>query len=141
MGAKKISDHPLNTLTRVALAIIEKNGRVLICKKGGDGPFANKWEFPGGKVEDNENPEECLIRELSEELGIKTKVQKFLCSVKHNYGNVSVELMVYLVEIQSGGIQLLEHAEMKWVSPVDLPRYEFPEANVFIIKKLIKVRW
>jgi 8-oxo-dGTP diphosphatase len=138
VGERKVSGHSLNTLTRVALAIIEKNGNVLICKRKKNGPFAGKWEFPGGKVENNETPDECLRRELSEELGIKTKVRKFLCSGTHDYSHVSVELMVYLVDIQSGVIQLHEHEEIKWVPPGELPQYNFPEANTFIIKKLIE---
>jgi 8-oxo-dGTP diphosphatase len=138
VGAKIISDHSLNTLTRVALAIIEKNGNVLICKRKKNGPFADKWEFPGGKIEDNETPEECLKRELSEEIGIKTRVRKFLCLGTHDYSHMSVELMVYLVDIQSGVIQLHEHEDIKWVSPSELPQYDLPEGNTFIIKKVMR---
>ena len=120
---------------RVIAAIIEKDGRILIGKRR-SGRFADKWEFPGGKMEPGETPEECLMRELAEELGIEARVGKLFLSNRHVYTHLSVELMTFEAEIVSGEPCLRDHTEIRWVSPEELRSYDFPEADKPVVEKL-----
>lgn len=123
-------------MVKVIAGIIEREGRILIAQKATEGPFKDKWEFPGGKIKDNETPEECLKRELFEELGIETEVGEFVCSSRYEYSHMSIELCAYKVTCSSGEITLNDHKAAKWVLPSELDRYDFPEADLPIIKKL-----
>jgi 8-oxo-dGTP diphosphatase len=125
-------------MIKVTAAIIEKDGKILIARRKKDDPLKDKWEFPGGKVEDNETPEECLRRELHEELGIDSKVGDFICASKYEYAHISIELLAYKVRYVSGEFKAYDHEELKWISPSDLVKYDFPEADKPIIKKLLK---
>ena len=123
------------TMVKVTAAVIELDGKVLIAKRS-KGRFAGKWEFPGGKVEPNETPEECLERELREELGIETRVERLICSSPYDYGGLMIELLAYRVCWLEGEIKPNEHEEIRWVSPGELNEYDFPEADIPIIGKL-----
>ncbi len=122
---------------KVIAAIIERDGRILIGKRR-TGRFADRWEFPGGKMESGETPEECLTRELAEELGIEARVGKLFLSNRHAYTHMSVELMTFEAEIVSGELCLREHTEIRWVLPEELSLYDFPEADKPVVEKLIR---
>ena len=81
----------------VTAAIIKKDNKFLIAKRK-EGHLANKWEFPGGKLEPNETPEDCLKRELSEEFGIETIIGKYVTKSIHEYPHIKIELIAYEVE-------------------------------------------
>jgi len=121
---------------RVTAGVIEEGGRVLIARRGDRGVFAGRWEFPGGKVEPGESDRECLARELMEELGIQARVGDLLCANRHDYGHLDVELLAYRVLSYRGPIVLNEHAEVRWVLPRDLARYDFPEADLPVVRLL-----
>ena len=121
----------------VTAAVIEREGRVLIAKRKKGWRFAGKWEFPGGKIEPNETPEECLRRELREELGIETEIGNFFCSSTYAYPHATVQLLVYQAFHVSGEYTLHDHQEIRWVLPEDLLQYDFPEADNLVIEKLI----
>ncbi len=123
---------------RVTAAIIQEDGKVLIAKRKKGWRFAGKWEFPGGKIEPNETPEQCLQRELREELGIETEIGEFFCSSTYAYAHATVQLLVYRAVHVSGEYTLHDHQEIRWVSPEYLRDYEFPEADELIIDKLIE---
>ena len=89
-------------------------------------------------MEPGETGERCLERELKEELGIEARVGEFLCASRYDYGHLAVELLAYRVPSYQGEIVLHEHSEVRWVFPRDLERYEFPEADLPIIRKLIQ---
>jgi len=127
-------------MTKVSVAVIKKDGRIFIAKRVADDPLRNKWEFPGGKVEPGETPEECVRREVFEELGITVEIEEFICSTEYQYDHEHVELSAYTVHCTSGNPEPAHYQEMKWVEPADLLHYEFPEANVPIIEKLIQMR-
>jgi 8-oxo-dGTP diphosphatase len=127
---------PAKTLM-VTAAVIERDGKVLIAKRKKGWRFAGKWEFPGGKIEPNETPEECLHRELREELDIETKIGDFFCSSTYAYPHATVQLLVYRAFHVSGEYTLHDHQEIRWVLPEDLRRYDFPEADDLVIEKLI----
>jgi 8-oxo-dGTP diphosphatase len=122
----------------VTAAVIERDGRVLIAKRKNGWRFAGKWEFPGGKIEPNETPEECLRRELREELGIETEIGNFFCSSTYAYPHATVQLLVYRAFHVSGEYTLYDHQEIRWVLPEDLLQYDFPEADNLVIEKLIQ---
>jgi 8-oxo-dGTP diphosphatase len=122
----------------VTAAIIEKKGKILIAKRKKGWRFAGKWEFPGGKIEPNETPEECLRRELREELGIEAKIGEFFCSSTYAYSHATVELLVYHASHISGEFELHDHEEIRWVSRQQLLQYDFPEADNLVIERLIE---
>lgn len=97
-----------------------------------------KWEFPGGKLEDYESPEECLRRELKEELNINIHVLEKLVENKHDYKDISITLIPYLARINSGNINLSEHNDFKFVTKDEIINFDFAEADVPIIHQIIK---
>jgi 8-oxo-dGTP diphosphatase len=121
----------------VTAALIENDGHILIGKRK-RGHFAGRWEFPGGKVEEGEAPEDCLRRELHEELGVEARVGELFLSTIYAYHHVTIELLTYRAEILSGEIVLRDHTEIRWVPIPDLRRYDFPEADKAVIEKLTK---
>lgn len=125
-------------MIKVTAAILEIDGKILIAKRKKDDPLKEKWEFPGGKVEPNETPEECLVRELEEELDIKTKIGHFVCSSQYKYPHISIDLLAYTVDYVSGEFRANVHEEIKWVMPNELTQYDFPEADKPIVDKLLK---
>jgi 8-oxo-dGTP diphosphatase len=125
-------------MTQVTAAIIEKDGKILIARRKKNDPLKDKWEFPGGKIEPNEKPEECLRRELLEELGVDTRVGEFINSSKYEYAHISIELLAYKVYHLSGAFKAQDHEELKWVRPSELINYDFPEADKPIVEKLLK---
>ena len=128
------------TRVRVVAAVIEQAGRVLIARKRQGDRLGGKWEFPGGKIDAGESPEAALKRELLEELGIEAGIGGFFCSSRYDYSHISVELLTYRVRYFSGEMTAHVHDELKWVVPVDLCNYDFPEANVEIIRVLTAAR-
>jgi 8-oxo-dGTP diphosphatase len=121
---------------RVVAAVLRRNGRILIAQRNRGHRFENLWEFPGGKVESAETPEEAVERELKEELGIVSRAGGFLCSSRHDYGDFAVELLAYEAYYVSGEIVLTDHQQVKWVKPRELAGYDFPEADRLIVRKL-----
>lgn len=117
----------------VTAGIIEKENKILIAKKKN-----SKWEFPGGKLEKGETPEQCLERELFEELEIKTRTEDFICSSKFSTGKNSFELLAYKSTYISGKIKLHDHEEIKWIFPEELKNYEFTDPDIVVVNKLLK---
>lgn len=125
----------LNT-KRVCCAIIKKEDKVLIAKRS-DGEFRGFWEFPGGKVKKDESDKDCLERELTEELGIKTITGKIFSEVNFEYHNLKIHLLAYYSKIIEGEPKNLEHLELKWVTKSELNKYKFLEADIPIVQELI----
>ena len=113
----------------VACAIIERGGKVLSAQRSESMSLPLKWEFPGGKINDGESPEECLKRELHEELGIEVSVGQALSSATHRYPSFSVTLYPFLCEIISGEITLHEHRAMVWLPREELQALDWAEAD------------
>jgi len=121
----------------VTAAVIEKDGKVLIARR--KRPFLGYyWEFPGGKLENNETLEECLKREIREELDIEIEVGPLVSLNKHVLNCQSaITLYAYRVQYTSGEIKLNDHEEIKWVSPEDLLKYDFPDPDLLIAKEVM----
>jgi mutator protein MutT len=121
----------------VTAAIIRKDNKILIAKRK-RAFMGSPWEFPGGKVENNETLQECLKRELCEELGIEVEIGAFLCSHKHVLNCQSaIHLYAYEVTHISGEFQLMDHEEIRWVTIDELEQYNFPDTHRMIIKFLL----
>ena len=126
----------LRTLN-VAIAIIRREDRVLICRRKDEDSFGGYWEFPGGKLEAGETPEACIRREICEELAIEIRPIRAIRVFCHDYSRVRVRLHPFIVEIVQGEPQMLECAEILWVLPAELRRYRFPGANLHFVPMVI----
>jgi 8-oxo-dGTP diphosphatase len=113
----------------VACAIIEQNGRVMAAQRSSAMSMPFKWEFPGGKIDQGETPEECLVREVREELGVEIHVGGPLMPATHHYPDLTVTLYPFVCTILSGDIILHEHAASVWLLPAELPRLDWAEAD------------
>jgi 8-oxo-dGTP diphosphatase len=121
----------------VTAAVIEKDGKVLIARR--KHPLMGYcWEFPGGKLEDKETLEECLKREIREELSIEIEVGALVSLNKHVLNCQSaIALYAYRATYISGSIELADHEEIHWVSPEDLIKYDFPDPDRLIAKEVM----
>lgn len=123
------------SVVHVAVAVIvNQNDEILIAKRGSHQHQGNKWEFPGGKVEDNETSQEALRREIFEELGVQIESATQITNITHDYADKKVILDVYLVENWQGEIEGKENQPILWVDKKSLNQYEFPAANEAILK-------
>ncbi|MCC7554100.1 MAG: (deoxy)nucleoside triphosphate pyrophosphohydrolase [Methanobacteriaceae archaeon] len=124
----------MKTLNVVA-AIITENNKILATKRG-YGEFKNLWEFPGGKIENNETKEEALIREIQEELNINIKINKFLLNIEYQYPDFYLNMDCFLCTIKKGKIELLEHNDAKWLKKEELYSVNWIPADIEIIDYL-----
>ena len=120
----------------VAAGLIYRDGRLLIARRPPGKHGALKWEFPGGKVEDNEDPRECLVREVREELGVEIEVAEIIETVFHRYPERSVLLLFYRCKWISGEPEAIECDAFDWAEPHALPRYDFLEADLDFIRRI-----
>ncbi|MDD2583266.1 MAG: (deoxy)nucleoside triphosphate pyrophosphohydrolase [Desulfuromonadaceae bacterium] len=117
----------------VACAIIEHNGKVLAAQRSATMTLPLKWEFPGGKIEAGESTEECLIRELKEELGISVLVGTALPQVTHSYADFTVTLYPFTCHLAGGTITPYEHHELRWMEPQFMPELDWADADLPVI--------
>jgi 8-oxo-dGTP diphosphatase len=120
----------------VTAAIWVQNGRVLIARRPPGASQAGLWEFPGGKVRPGETPEQCLQREIREELGVEIAVGDFFAESIYAYEAKTVRLLAYRVSAISGELALNDHTELAWAPMADLGRYRFCPADVPLVQKL-----
>lgn len=122
-----------------ACALIDADGRILLARRPEGKQLAGLWEFPGGKVEIGETPEECLVRELREELGIDTKIACLapLTFASHSYDDFHLLMPLYVCRRFSGIPQPKEAQTLKWVKPLQLRDYPMPPADAPLIPFLI----
>jgi 8-oxo-dGTP diphosphatase len=121
----------------VAAALIVRGGEVVIGQRRSDQPMASQWEFPGGKIERGESPEEALARELEEELGIHAVIGPKVTHIRHNYRHGgAVDLQFFAVHKFSGEIENRIYNEVRWARLVDLPAYDFLAADRGLIRDL-----
>lgn len=126
-------------LVEVAIAIICHRGRYLITRRKKDVHLAGLWEFPGGKRTAKETLEQCLFREVKEELGVEIKIERPFCRFDHEYPDRKVILQGYLCRLLTGNPQPLAAQELQWVLPSALLSYHFPEANLPLLQQLAQM--
>ncbi len=119
----------------VVAAIIHKEDKIFATQRG-YGDFKDYWEFPGGKMEFGETPEEALKREIREELSTEIGLDGFLCTVEYDYPNFHLTMHCYLCRVESGQLELNEHEAAKWLSKDELESVNWLPADKIIIEKL-----
>ena len=129
----------MKTILVAACALIDPDGRVLIAQRPANKSMAGLWEFPGGKVETGERPEEALIRELQEELSITVKEACLapFTFASHSYTDFHLLMPLYVCRKWDGIVTAKEHQALKWVKPRDLRSYPMPPADVPLIAMLV----
>jgi 8-oxo-dGTP diphosphatase len=124
-------------LTTVVAGLIERDGRLLICRRRPGDPHPLKWEFPGGKVEPEETPAQALWRELREELDIDAEIGPEVTRYEFVYpGGKTILLIFYRVNRYAGEPRNLVFEEMRWEPPPALPQFDFLEGDVEFVKRL-----
>ena len=122
--------------TEVVAALIWDGDRFLICQRPEKKARALLWEFVGGKVEPGETKEQALIRECREELAITVSVGPVFLEVVHSYPDITVHLTIFHAAIAEGVPQKLEHKEIRWISPGEIPEFDFCPADQAILEKI-----
>ena len=128
-------------MKRVVAGLIWKNGNVLVCQRTRHQTMPLKWEFPGGKIEEGEQPRDALRRELEEELGIDAVIGNEVSRFRHEYPNGNaVELRFFDVREYAGEIENRIFRDVRWSPPAELPSYDFLEADFNLVKDLAEGR-
>ena len=126
-------------MIKVSCAIIvNSQNQVLVTQRSALMPLPLKWEFPGGKIEENETAEECLIREIREELNMEIQITGSLSPNDHQYPDKLIRLMPFICRQTGGEIVLKEHADYKWLDTKDLLDLDWAEADVRVVKAYIQ---
>jgi 8-oxo-dGTP diphosphatase len=124
-------------MKRVVAALILNDGKILVCQRTKHQTMPLKWEFPGGKIEEGEQPQDALRRELEEELGIDATIGDEVARIRHEYrsGN-AVELRFFVVTDFKGELENRIFRDMQWVDRKDLPSFDFLEADLRLVSDL-----
>jgi mutator protein MutT len=120
----------------VSAALIFHHGKLLITRRHAESHLGGLWEFPGGKREPGETFEQCLVREIHEELGVKISVSGLFEEITHAYPEKTVHLKFFISQLVSGEPQPLDCAAVKWIDKSDLDAHEFPAADAQLLVKL-----
>ncbi len=129
-----MSDIPL----RVTAALLVHNEKILIAQRSNTGRFANKWEFPGGKIDPGETPQECIRRELQEELGLTATIGNLFSETLYCYDQGKIRQYTYWANpvTDPANLRLSEHQSIAWVLPQEIANYEFAGADLAVAKLL-----
>ncbi len=126
----------MRTVTEVVAALIWDGDKFMICQRPAHKARGLLWEFVGGKVEPGETKEEALIRECREELAVELSVGTVFMDVVHEYPDLTVHLTLFNAAIARGVPQKIEHNDIQWITPAQIPDYEFCPADVEILARL-----
>ena len=121
---------------QVVAAMIEQDGKLLICRRPEGKTLAGMWEFAGGKIEPGETPEQALVRECREELAVEICPRELFAQVEYDYPEMHLSMQVYTASILSGVPRRLEHMEMCWAAPDELEQFTFCPADREILDKI-----
>ena len=125
-------------MTEVVAALIWNNNKFMICQRPAHKTRGLLWEFVGGKVEEGETKEQALVRECREELAVTISVGNVFMDVIHEYPDLTVHLTLFNATIAEGVPQKLEHNDIHWIKPSEIPNYEFCPADVEILAEIRK---
>ena len=140
----QVSKYPINNKPKsikphykVGVGIIWNKNKILITKRKKNGLLGGLWEFPGGKVLNNESITKCIHREIKEELNIQVNVEAFITNIKHQYSHFSIDLYAHHCFYNGGKIKCTSADDWKWVSPKMFSKYPFPKANHYIFPHIL----
>ncbi len=128
----------MRTVTEVVAALIWEQDRFLICQRPAHKARGLLWEFVGGKVEPGETKEAALIRECREELDIALRVDAVFLDVVHEYPDLTVHLTLFHSAIAAGTPKMLEHHDIRWITPAQIPEFDFCPADEELLKEIIR---
>lgn len=120
---------------RVVAAVIRKDDKIFATQRG-YGEFKDGWEFPGGKIEDGETPEQALAREIKEELDTEIQVGKLIDTIEYDYPKFHLSMDCFWCEIMQGGLELKEHEAARWLSKEELYSVDWLPADVGVVEKI-----
>ena len=123
-------------MVEVVAALIRDGNKFMICQRPAHKARGLLWEFVGGKVENGETDAEALIRECREEIDVELKVNDLFIDLVHEYPDITVHLSLYNAEIAEGEPKMLEHNDIKWITPAEIPQYDFCPADKEILAKI-----
>ena len=129
------ADENGNKIVRVAAAVIVEDGKVFAAQRG-YGKFKDGWEFPGGKIEKGETPQQAAEREVSEELGASIKVGPVLGDIEYDYPDFHLSMTCCICSLESGKLELLEHEAARWLSADELRSVDWLPADIAILDRL-----
>ena len=127
-------------ITEVVAALIWDNDQFMICQRPAHKARGLLWEFVGGKVEAGETKEAALIRECQEELAVTLSVGDVFMEVIHEYPDITVRLTLFNAVIAEGVPRKLEHNDVRWITPAEIPQYNFCPADVEILDKIMELK-
>ena len=128
----------MKKITEVVAALIWDGGRFLVCQPPAYKARRLLWEFVGGKVELGETKEQALIRECREELAVELSVEQVFMEVIHEYPDITIRLTLFHGSIAAGIPQKLEHKDIRWIFPEEIPQYDFCPADQSILEKIME---
>lgn len=126
-------------IVKVVAAVIRNGDRVFATQRG-YGDYKDWWEFPGGKVEPGETPQEALVREIEEELGTRIGVDAFLMTVEYDYPQFHLSMDCFWCHVEEGRLTLLEHEAAKWLPIDDLRQVDWLPADVLVVNEIEETR-
>lgn len=127
-------------MINVTCAIIFFGSKILVTQRSEKMKLPLKWEFPGGKLESEENEEDCIKREIKEEINIEIEIINRLSPNIHDYGSFKINLIPFTARHISGDIQLLEHKDYKLLDSAELPNLDWAEADLPIVHEFLRTR-
>ncbi len=128
-----------NVWVPVVAALMKRQGKVLVGQRPEGSSLAGAWEFPGGKIELGESPQEALKRELLEELGVEAEIGPLKFAATHTYGKTGIIFLFFDVKYWKGQVKTQQHLDLKWVTPKELGNLNLPEANSKFLNSILEV--
>ena len=122
---------------RVSAAVIHSGGKVYATRRGRD-EWKGFWEFPGGKQEEGESGEAAAVREIREELGASIAIERFLCTVEHDYPDFHLTMDCYLAHVSAGRLTLTEHSDARWLGIGELDSVGWLPADIKVVEEIKK---
>lgn len=127
----------MKPMIKVCAAAIIENEKVLLTRRAPSKKMGGGWEFPGGKIEDGETPEECVVREIKEELAIDVEIRSFCTSIQYDYEEFYLEMDVYYCQLVEGIIDLSVHDKFIWARIGSLLSFDLLPADTLVAKKIV----
>jgi len=124
-------------MQKVTAALLERDGKILLARRKAGKHMGRKWEFPGGKIQPGESPEECMRRELNEELGIDARIGELLGSARYTNGTLDLQILLYRAELVAGSFVLNEHEAIAWVEAGQLESYDLVDSDRELVRRAV----